>query len=406
MPRGRPPHRVDPDASCAARLGAEIRARRVAANLTLDALSGRIGYSTTHVSEVERGRTFVSRAFVEACDGALDAGGQLLALLPAVRIEQLEERESRESARRSAASVEEDVRRRAFLGLGFAAVLFGPEAVARALSEAEAEQVTFEWSRALFMAPDRQALLPGLVADLKRLKSNGGPQRAVALLSAYVAMIAASGGQAGASRRWWMRAQAAADASGDSHIAAFVAGQHAAHALYADRDPARALTLSEHALALTSAPCAGRMHALGTVVRASAVTGRQRAAREALVALERTFEQLPRHITREKAAVSGWAEDRLHHTHSYAAAFGGISGGDAARDAALALYAPAAWRLPAQVKLHQAAGEVDPQHAVAALAELSEAQRADRSIRFPALQTLSACRARGADVRELREVLA
>ncbi len=38
-------------------------------------------------------------------------------------------------------------------------------------------------------------LLPGLVADLKRLKSDGGPQRAIALLSAYVAMIAASGGQ-------------------------------------------------------------------------------------------------------------------------------------------------------------------------------------------------------------------
>ncbi len=144
MPRGRPPHRVDPNASCAARLGAEVRARRVAENLTLEALSGLIGYSTTHVSEVERGRTFVSRAFVEACDRALHAGGRLLALLPAVRIEQLEERERRESARRSAASVDEDVRRRAFLGLGFAAVLLGPEAVARALSEAEAEQVTFE----------------------------------------------------------------------------------------------------------------------------------------------------------------------------------------------------------------------------------------------------------------------
>ena len=298
------------------------------------------------------------------------------------------------------------MRRRAFLGLGFAAVLLGPEAVARALSEAEAEQVTCEWSRALFMAPDRQALLPGLVADLKRLKSDGGPQRAIALLSAYVAMIAASGGQARASRSWWIRAQAAAGACGDSHVAAFVAGQRASQALYADRDPAQALTLSEYALALTSAPCAGRMHALGTVVRASAVTGRQRAAREALVALERTFEQLPRHVTREKTAVDGWAEDRLHHTHSYAAAFCGISGGEAARDAARALYSPATWRLPAQVRLHQAAGEVDPQHAVAALAELSEAQRADRSIRFPALQTLSACRARGADVRELREVLA
>jgi hypothetical protein len=237
------------------------------------------------------------------------------------------------------------------------------------------------------------------------MQSNGGPQRAVALLSAYVAMIAASGGEAALSHRWWMRAQAAAGACGDSHVAAFVAGQRAVHALYADRDPARALTLSEHALALTRAPCAGRMHALKAIVQASAVTGRQRAAREALAALEKTFERLPRHITREKGTVSGWAEDRLHHTHSYAAAFCGIGGGEAAREAALALYAPATWRLPAQVRLHQAAAEVDPEHAIGVLAELSQAQRADRSIRLPALQALSECRARGADVRELREAL-
>jgi hypothetical protein len=147
------------------------------------------------------------------------------------------------------------------------------------------------------------------------------------------------------------------------------------------------------------------MHALSAVVRASTALGRQRDAREALVALERTFERLPHHITREKATVDGWAEDRLHHTHSYAAAFGGLSGGEAARDAALRLYSSAAWRGPARVRLHQAAAEVDPQHAMATLAGLSNAQRSDRSIRFAALRTLSACRARGADVSELGEAV-
>lgn len=404
MPAGRPPNPVDPTASAAAALGAEIRTLRMARGWTLEALAGEVGYSTTHVSSVENAQTSLSKPCIAAVDKALGADGLLNEMLPAVILERAFQRADRAAARRSAASLDEDVRRRAFLGLGFAAVLLGPEAVARALSEAEAEQVAREWSRELFVAPDRQALLPGLVADLKRLKSHGGPQRTVALLSAYVAMIAASGGQASVSRRWWLRAQAAAGTSGDSHVAAFVAGQRAVHALYADRDPARALALSEYALALTSAPCAGRMYALGTVAQASAVTGRQRAAREALVALERTFEQLPRHITREKAAVGGWAEDRLHHTHSYAAAFGGIGGGDAARDAALRLYSSAAWRGPAQVQLHRAAAEVDPQDAVAVLGSLNEAQRKDRSIRFVALRTLSACRARGADVRELREL--
>ena len=251
--------------------------------------------------------------------------------------------------------VDDDVRRRAFLSLGVVAVLFGPEAAARALSQAEAEQVTQEWSRALFVAPDRQALLPGLAADLRRLKANGGPQRAVALLSAYVAMITASGGNARVSHRWWLRAQNAADAPDDSHVAAYLAGQRAVHALYADRAPARALVLAKHALSLTAAPCAGRMHALSAVVRGSAALGRQRDAREALVALQ--------------------------------------------------LYAAAAWRGPAQVRLHQAAAEVDPQHAVATLAALSNAQRSDRSIRFAALRTLNVCRGRGAGVSELGEAL-
>lgn len=375
----------------------------MARNLTLRALANRIGYSPQHISEVELAQASASNAFIAACDRALGADGQLNEMLPAVVLERSLQRDARASVRRSAASVDDDVRRRAFLGLGVVAVLFGPEAAARALSDADAEQVTHEWSRALFVAPDRQALLPGLAADLRRLKANGGPQRAVALLSGYVAMIAASGGEASVSHRWWLRAQNAADVSGDVHVAAFIAGQRAVHVLYADRAPARALVLAEHALKLTAAPCAGRMHALSTVVRASAALGRQRAAREALVALERTFERLPHNITREKATVGGWAEDRLHHTHSYAAVFGGLSGGEAARDSALRLYSSAAWRGPAQVRLHQAAAEVDPQHAVATLAELSDAQRFDRSIRFAALRTLSACRARGADVAELGE---
>jgi hypothetical protein len=235
--------------------------------------------------------------------------------------------------------------------------------------------------------------------------SAGGPQSTIALLSAYVAMIAASAGEMSASNRWWRRAQAAANASGDKTISAYVAGQRSVHALYADRAPERALSIAEEALTLTRQPCAGRMHALKATAQASAVVGRQRDAKDALAELERTFERLPRDVTREKIAVGGWAEERLHHARSYTAAFGGLGSGEAARASALALYSPAAWRGPAQINLHEAATEADPQHAVAALAGLTTTQRSDRTIRLVALRTLGVCRSRGADVRELREAL-
>jgi ribosome-binding protein aMBF1 (putative translation factor) len=102
VPRGRPLKPVDADASCAARLGAVIRGMRVAQNLTLHALASRIGYSPSHISDVELAQASASNAFVTACDRVLDAQDELLALYPAVRIEQVQERESRETSRQGA----------------------------------------------------------------------------------------------------------------------------------------------------------------------------------------------------------------------------------------------------------------------------------------------------------------
>jgi len=297
------------------------------------------------------------------------------------------------------------VKRRAFLKLGLAVALCGPDAAARTLNEAEAETIAHAWSRELFVAPDRQALLPGLAADLEQLAAAGGQQRTIAQLSAYVAMIAASGGDDVAARRWWYRAQRAAAASGDSHLGAYVAGQRSVHVLYGGA-PAHALRVADEALAVTNAPCAGRMHALSASAKAQALLGNTREALDALRATEATFERLPRDLTREKVSALGWAEERLHHTRSYAAAFGGIDGGDAAREAALTLYSPAAWRGPAQVKLHLAASERDTGYAAATLAALSDSQRHDRSVRLTAARVLRAAEQRGdARAAELREVV-
>ncbi|MGI9100379.1 MAG: helix-turn-helix domain-containing protein [Solirubrobacteraceae bacterium] len=402
MPVGRPPKPIDPNASAGAALGAEIRARRTACDLTLEALGRRIGYSPQYISDAELAKCPVSEPFIGALDRALDADGALLALLPAATLERTFERQRRAAAHRGAATVDDDVKRRAFLGLGLATVLFGPDAAARALTHAEGEQIAQDWMREVSIAPDRGALLPGLAADLRKLSANGGSQRTIAQLSWCVAMVALSRGESATARRWWARAQTAADASGDAHLSAYIAGCHAYDGVYALYAPAQALALADGALAATNAPCAGRMHALGARARALALLGRRHDAAAAMRDLERSFERLPRGVARE--VVGGWSEHRLHHAASFVGAFGGV-GSKTAHDEGLRL-SRGLWRPSTQIRLHQAAAEADPQYAVATLSALSPAQAGDQFIRRLALRTADACEARGAGVAELREVLA
>jgi hypothetical protein len=189
-------------------------------------------------------------------------------------------------------------------------------------------------------------------------------------------------------------------------LAAYVAGQHAVQGLYGLHGPARTLGVADDALAITRAPCAGRMSALGARALALSMLGRKREAREAIADVEAAFERLPRDITREKIAGGGWAEERLHHTRSYCAMYE-IDGGERARADALRLYVEGDWRSRAQIKLHRATSEIDPQDAVATLTALSEAQRNDRFVRMMATRTLAACeRARVAGAPALRELLA
>lgn len=126
---GRPPKPLNPNASRAARLGAELRRRREAEDLTLQALSHRVGYSLQHISEVEHGGTTVTEAFVRACDVELGADGALLRLLPAVVLEHAGIRSARVAARRRAdtPSDEEDevqpINRRGLAEAGVTAAL-------------------------------------------------------------------------------------------------------------------------------------------------------------------------------------------------------------------------------------------------------------------------------------------
>jgi len=381
----------------------------MAEGLTLHGLARRIGYTPGHISDVELAKSTVSHHFVVAVDRVLDAGGRLVALYPAVLIEREIARQKRSTARREAlrSSQEvDDVRRRAFIGLGLSVVLLGPEAAARA-SANDWDRIGHAWGYELMTAPDRAALLPGLAADLKRLHAAGGPQRTIALLSSYVAGIAVSNGDTALAKRWWRRARVAATSAADPHLTAYVTGHAAVQGLYGAYSPAQVVRLAGDALSATSAPCAGRMDALGSKAQALAMLGRERAASDVLRELERTFGQLPRDITREKLSVLGWTEETMHHTRSYCAMFGG-DGGEPAREDALRLYEVADWRGPAQVKLHRAASNVDANDAVATLSRLSEAQRSDRFVRRIARHVLDRAEDAGSatGTTELRELLA
>jgi hypothetical protein len=298
------------------------------------------------------------------------------------------------------------VKRRAFIGLGLSVVLLGPEAAARA-SANDWDRIAHAWSYELNTAPDRQALMPGLVADLKRLHANHGPQRVVAQLASHVAAIAVSAGDIGTARRWWRRARSAAVASGDSHLVGYVTGRQAIQGLYGAYSPVHVVALADEALGVTTAPGAGRMNALTAKAQALAMLGRERAVNETLAASERTFEHLPRNIARDKLSALGWAEDRLHHTRSYCAMYGAATAaGETARTEALRLIADTDWRSRAQLKLHRAASEADAQDAAAILSDLSDAQRRDRFVRMIAARALASCESRKvAGAAELREVL-
>jgi transcriptional regulator with XRE-family HTH domain len=91
---------LDPTASSAARLGAEIRTLRLRRSLTLQELARDIGFSTAHLSAVERAKAPASEQFVLACDRALSADGSLLPLLPAAVYERASERHRNEARRR------------------------------------------------------------------------------------------------------------------------------------------------------------------------------------------------------------------------------------------------------------------------------------------------------------------
>ena len=193
--RGRPPTPLNPDASHAAKLGAEIRDRRTDAELTLEQLAERVGCSQQHISEIERAKTTPSPVIVAAVDRALQADGALERLLPPVLQDREQRRQDRADARRTAAQSslpcdatlsevagdDEDVQptnRRGLIGAAGAGAL-GLSVVATAPAAASEVDpgLPVHWLR--------------LLAQLGRVDSVFGPREVLATVEHEIRVIAA-----------------------------------------------------------------------------------------------------------------------------------------------------------------------------------------------------------------------
>jgi transcriptional regulator with XRE-family HTH domain len=194
--RGRPSTPLDPEASCAARLGYELRTCRQHEGLTLEDLAGRIGFTPQRISEVERAKATPSQPFIAACEDALHAAGKLLPLLPDAQRERDTARQTRADARRAARQAEakcalpcpathsdagdddvEPTDRRGLLGAG-AAVALGGLGVAAAPA------------RAGDVDPELPAHLTSLLNLLGRHDDAFGPRDAIGVVRRELRRIA------------------------------------------------------------------------------------------------------------------------------------------------------------------------------------------------------------------------
>jgi transcriptional regulator with XRE-family HTH domain len=185
--RGRPLTPLNPSASHAARLGAELRSCRLARDLTLQALGDLIGYTPQHISEVERAKATASQPFITACERALEADGALLALLPAVQRERAMKCDERSVARRYPALThsevgDEDVEptnRRGLLGAGAGAALGAAGVVAVPAAAREID-------------PELPAHYAQLLSLLGRHDAAFGPHEVLAVVQRELSIIIAN----------------------------------------------------------------------------------------------------------------------------------------------------------------------------------------------------------------------
>lgn len=252
--------------------GDRMRALRTAAGLSLRALARKIYINPAYASRIERGQQVPSRDVAVAIDTALCAGGQLVALLPPEDPMERAVRESERLARLFAADARPDTAGETAERL---AVAYLREPAGPMLAEATA-------ARRLVIESLRRIRRPATaVADLAR---------AAGMMSGVLAYAALDLGNPAAAMAHAEAALAAADASGDARLRAWVRGTQSLIARF-DQRYVDALRYAQDGL--SSAPGPSRARLLCGVAQSAANLGDRAAAEAALLAAADAQERWP-----------------------------------------------------------------------------------------------------------------
>jgi transcriptional regulator with XRE-family HTH domain/tetratricopeptide (TPR) repeat protein len=344
---------VDANASSAARLGAEIRARRERHGLTLETLARLIQFSPGHISSVERAQAPVSEQFVAGCDEALNAGGALLELLPSVICERAADRHRNQALRRKSGARPTETRDTiagepqdggpspASLVVHTGAVTgkaasFGGSRAGTPLSSPTLSKpdVSFatRWQRLLevFIASERvlgsRPVITAMAAELPMLRAQreaARPEARIELLRAesrwaeFVSWLSDNVGAHRSGRLWINRAGDLARESGDHPMVAYVLMRKSQQALEHGHDVRGAVNMAE---------AAQREHELPPLVRAlSAVREAQgHAVLGNRAGCARKLDEAHELIERATGAHDPWWNNTgTHCTHGYVRAYEG-----------------------------------------------------------------------------------
>ncbi|RCG29864.1 XRE family transcriptional regulator [Sphaerisporangium album] len=188
------------------------------------------------------------------------------------------------------------------------------------------EQVAWDYAQGVWTEPPGSRITD-LAGDIRALEQRlsrtmEGPERAALLrvyaqLAAFMAMDL-SHGAVRMCWRSWRAARSAADASGDRDLQVWVRAEEASESFYLHRAGPAAGDLVEDALRLANGrPSLGLTEALKISSRMHATVGQAEQARDALGALEHTFERLPPAVTRDRISVWGQSLDTVQFAEAY-----------------------------------------------------------------------------------------
>ncbi|GII76694.1 transcriptional regulator [Sphaerisporangium rufum] len=249
--------------------GKELRKLRIAANLTLTDLANRIHYSKGQLSKVERGLKAPSRDLARLCDAALNAGGALVKLTPAMRPKVTEARATEDADEEvwlmqlsaDGQSRFQPMGRRQLLAAGAASIagmsIGGTETGSKAGSEEllRVSRSLFDQYRQLGQVTNPAILLPALISQTHMLREaavttdSATRQGLLKLGSRYAEyvgwLVQETGNEQGA--LWWTRrAVELAASGGDRHLAAYALVRRALVTLYRE-DAAQTIGLAQQA---------------------------------------------------------------------------------------------------------------------------------------------------------------